>query len=69
MRWLKLFVKQPGRAFWFVQGHILWYLHKKAILKFLKKSIECEPCYKSGFCVHCGCAVGPVFMSSMKCKK
>jgi hypothetical protein len=69
MNKFKLVLKEPLRIFYFIQGHILWFIHKHAILKFLERSVECNKCYRSGFCVHCGCEIGPMFMSSIKCKK
>lgn len=64
---LDLLKQNPMRALYYVQGHILWFLSKYFILKFLRRSYECKPCYDSGFCVHCGCPVGPLFLSSLKC--
>lgn len=64
---LDLLKQNPLRVLYYVQGHILWFLSKYFILKFLRRSYECKPCYDSGFCVHCGCPVGPLFLSSLKC--
>lgn len=69
MNKFKLALKEPLRIFYFMQGHILWFIHKHAILRFLEKSNECNKCYTTGFCVHCGCEIGPMFMSSIKCNK
>ncbi len=58
----------PLVAWYFVQGHVRWWLHRKAILRYLIKAHQCEACYKAGFCTHCGCPVGPLFLSSKKCE-
>lgn len=67
--YIKLLLKEPKRLYYYIQGNILWYIHKKYILKYIKRSIECKDCYINGSCLHCGCSIGPLFLSDLKCKK
>lgn len=69
MHYLKLLKENPMRLFYYVQGSILWFVHKKYILKYLQRSVECNDCFVNGSCKHCGCDVNKLFLSDLKCKK
>ena len=61
--------KDPKVVFYYFQGHLLWLLHKKAIMKYWKKTKECPDCFAEGSCKICGCPFNELALSNKKCKK
>ena len=54
-----------------VVGYAFYYKVSKikawAIRRYMRRLRDCRPCFYQGSCVHCGCNVNKVFMSSMEC--
>lgn len=69
MRYWNLIKENPKRIYYYIKGHLLWFLVGKYVLRYMVKSIECGDCFKAGFCKHCGCEVNPLFLSGIKCGK
>jgi hypothetical protein len=59
--------KNPLTGWYFIQGHILWWLHGNAIMKWNKKRMECLNCYEEGVCNRCGCSFDKIALTN-KCK-
>ena len=60
--------KEPKSALYFIQGNFNWFIHGKAIKKYLNKMSECPNCYKDAQCEKCGCDFNALALSSKKCK-
>lgn len=39
-----------------------------ALRRYMRKYNSCRPCFEGSGCEKCGCAIDPMFMSSIKCK-
>jgi len=59
--------KDPRNGLYYLQGWINWFLHKRAIKKYFRKSKECPECFEQNQCMICGCSFNPLALSSKKC--
>lgn len=66
---LDLLREDPARLFYYIKGHILWSIHKRAIYRFVERSVTCKECFQNNECKHCGCEFGPIVLSKYKCDK
>lgn len=66
--YVKLLKQDPWRAYYAVKGFLLWYLLKRWIIRYLRYTIACKPCYDAGYCEHCECPSDHIFISNYKCK-
>ena len=64
---LKYALSNPITILYYIQGHVNWFIHGKAILKWYKKSLECPTCFEAGRCVHCGCPFNEKALSDKPC--
>lgn len=64
---LKYVLNNPLVLWWCIQGHVLWFLHGKMIIKWYKKSIECPTCFEAGICTQCGCPFNEKALSDKPC--
>ena len=64
---LKYALSNPLTVVYYIQGHVNWFIHGKAILKWYKKSLECPECFKRGTCIHCGCPFNEKALSDKPC--
>lgn len=61
-------IKDPRNGLYFIQGTINWWIHGKAITKFLKKKNQCQKCFETNTCQSgCSCEFHKVALSSKKC--
>lgn len=60
---IKEVVANPILIFYYVQGHINWWLHGRAITKFLIAKSKCPDCFQSNQCKLCGCPFNKVVLS------
>ena len=58
---------KPINAYYFIVGNIRWFIHKRAIKQYVKKSMQCEDCFAVGECKKCGCEFNPLALTN-KCK-
>ena len=66
---LRQIKENPKTILYYLQGNINWFLHGRAIIKFLEKSRECPDCASNGSCLECGCDFATLALSSKTCKK
>lgn len=64
---LKYVLNNPLVIWWYIQGHILWFIHGRMIIKWYKKSIECPECFEAGTCIQCGCPFNEKSLSNKPC--
>ena len=62
--------KDPRNALYFVQGHIKWLIHGRAIRKYYRKQQLCKDrgCFETNQCKICECPFNALALSSKKCK-
>lgn len=59
----------PKLVLYYIQGHVNWFIHGRAIVKFKKKELECPECFSKGQCVNCGCDFSKLALSNKPCGK
>lgn len=64
---LKELKKDPRNGLYFIQGHLRWLIHSRAIKQYYKKSKECPECFHLNQCEKCGCNFNAVALTN-KCK-
>ena len=62
-------IDNPKLAWYYIQGNINWFLHGKAIIKYVKKLQECPECFTNQECLNCGCNFNRLALSDKKCHK
>lgn len=59
----------PKLVYYYIQGHINWWIHGRYITKFLIKKQECPDCFENNACKICGCPFNKLALSDKKCSK
>ena len=54
-------------SYYFIIGKIRWFIHGRAIKKYVIKAMICEDCFTVGECKKCGCDFNPLALTN-KCK-
>lgn len=54
-------------AYYYLRGHVRWWIHNRAIKQWYEKSVECPDCFEKGSCVHCGCPFNELSLSGKRC--
>lgn len=68
LRGIREIKKDPRNGWYFIQGTVRWWIHGKAITKFLRKKNQCPTCFETGECQSgCGCEFHKVALSNKKC--
>lgn len=62
-------IDNPKLARYYIQGNINWFLHGKAIIKYVKKLQECPECFTNQACKICECSFNKLALSDKKCHK
>jgi len=58
----------PIIIWWVIQGKVSWFLHKRAIRKYVTRMNKCAECAEAGQCKHCGCDFNAMSLSGKPCK-
>ena len=66
---LKYVLDNPRTILYYIQGHLLWFIHGRMIMKWFKKTIECPKCFEAGACIECGCPFNEKALSDKPCGK
>ena len=54
-------------TYYFIVGHVRWFIHGRAIKQYVKKAMACEDCFAVGECKKCECEFNPLALTN-KCK-
>lgn len=66
---VRLIKEDPDRVYYAIKGFLLWFVLKRYIIRYLRKTVECRKCYEQGSCIHCGCPIDEMFVSGFDCRK
>lgn len=58
-----------SNVFYYLQGHLNWFLFSKYIKRYNKRVRTCIECASGGQCIYCGCSFDEMAVSTKKCKQ